>query len=62
MLLTLVVMAAFANFIYVADQTLPVNDANPYAGDYFGNRALDAIVTVYDMGALLDFNVSPNYT
>ena len=62
MLLTLVIMLAFANFIFVADQTLPIHDANPYAGVYFGYRALDAVITVYDMGALLDFNVSPNYT
>jgi len=62
MLLTLVVMFAFANFLYVADQTLPENYPNPYAGVYFGYKALDAVITVYDMGALLDFNVSPNYT
>ena len=62
MLLTLLVMLAFANFIFVADQTLPIGDENPYAGVYFGYKALDAIITIYDMGALLDFNVSPNYT
>jgi hypothetical protein len=58
MLITLVVMIAFANFIFVADQTLPQNDANgPYAGVYFGQRALDAVITIYDMGAMLDFQV-----
>jgi len=62
MLLTLVVMFAFANFIFVADQTLPDGDKNKYAGVYYGYKALDAVITIYDMGALLDFNVSPNYT
>ena len=51
-------MLAFANFIYVADQTLPMNDTNgPYAGVYFGNKVLDAVITIYDMGAMLDFQV-----
>ena len=62
MVLTLICMIAFGNFIFVADQTLPVGDANTYAGVYYGYKWLDAIITVYDMGALLDFNVSPNYT
>jgi hypothetical protein len=62
MILTLIVMISFANFIFVAEQTLPINDDNPYAGVYFGYKPLDAIVTIYDMGALLDFNASPNYT
>lgn len=62
MLLCLIVLVAFANFVFVADQTLPINDPNPYAGVYFGYKSLDAIITIYDMGALLDFNVSPNYT
>ena len=58
MILVLVILTSFGNFIYVAD----VNNYKTgvdYAGTYFKIPFLDAIISVYDFGALGDINEGP---
>ena len=53
MILCLIILTAFGNFIFIAD----VNNYKTgvtYSQKYFGVQFLDAIINVYDFGALGD--------
>lgn len=60
MILVVIILISFGNFIYVADAT-NYGTTVTYAGTYFGIKPLDAVISVYDFGALGDINV-PMYT
>lgn len=60
MILVVIILISFGNFIYVADAT-NYGTTVRYAGTYFGIKPLDAVISVYDFGALGDINV-PMYT
>jgi len=60
MILVMIILISFGNFIYVADAT-NYGTSITYAGTYFGVKPLDAVISVYDFGALGDIN-TPLYT
>lgn len=54
-------MIAFGNFLYVANRTNDGNyqpDGTPvdYSGEYYGMKPLDAVISIYMLGALGDFD------
>lgn len=55
MALVLVILISFGNFVYVADETMSGSDS--YAVEFFGIKTLDAVVSLYMMGALQNFSV-----
>jgi len=56
MALVLVILISFGNFVYVADETMS-GTKNSYAVEFFGIKTLDAVVSLYMMGALQNFSV-----
>jgi len=56
MTLVLVILISFGNFVYVADETMS-GTKHSYAVEFFGIKTLDAVVSLYMMGALQNFSV-----
>lgn len=49
-------MIAFGNFLFVANRNNDDNAAINYSGDYYGIKPLDAVISIYMLGALGDFD------
>ena len=58
MLMVAIIVLSFTNFFYVVERNLALSrpDSDPYYEPYVGNDVLDALISVYLMGALGDFD------
>ena len=57
MLMVLIILTSFGSFLYVANRNL-VGTKSAYLSRYFGYEPIDAVLSVYMLGALGDFSTS----
>lgn len=55
MFMVLVILISFGSFLYVSDRMLD-GTGKSYLGEYFNNKMVDSVVSVYMLGALSDFD------